>query len=240
MKEIELIQAKRNSFPVRDLRIMFGIKKTDSYWILKNRNIQTVTINGKMRILKESFWNWYNNQTKYHIIDGPEPGAVLKETSYSVRDLMQLLDISNDNAYTLIGKGVFDIIKVDYQIRITKESFERWYPTQEKYRLPDDRAEDEKMMAVSYSMPEIGRILGLHRNSVYSILKKPGFEFVRVAGQKRVTISSFEKWYSSQSRYKRIDLQEHNETNAGEPVTKDSASLSIPNKEKEISAKKTS
>ena len=57
MKEIELIQAQRGSFPVRDLQKMFGIKKTESYWILKNRNIQTVTINGKMRILKESFWN---------------------------------------------------------------------------------------------------------------------------------------------------------------------------------------
>lgn len=94
MKEIELIQAYRKSFPVRELRKMLGIKKTDSYWILKNRDIQTVKVNGKIRILKDSFWNWYSNQTKYHIIDGPEPGEALRAVSYSVRDLIELLDIS--------------------------------------------------------------------------------------------------------------------------------------------------
>ena len=205
MKEIELIQAYGKSFPVRELRKMLGIKKTDSYWILKNRDIQTVTVNGKIRILKESFWNWYNNQTKYHIIGGPEPGEALKADSYSVHDLMELLDISEYIAYTLIAKEIFDVIKVDYQMRITKESFESWYPTQDKYRLAEDRAADSEIIAQTYSMPEIGRMLGLHRNTVYSIMKSPRVEIVCVAGQKRVSISSFEKWYSSQSKYKRAE-----------------------------------
>ena len=203
MKEIEMLQAMKNSFPVRELQKMFGIKKTDSYWILKNRGIQTVTVNREMRILKESFWNWYSHQTKYRIIDGPGPGAALLETSYSVHDLMGLLDISEYIAYTLIGKGIFDTVTVDHQMRVTKESFERWYPTQDKYRLAEDRDADSKIIAVTYSMPEISRMLSLHRNTVYELLKKPVFKIVCVAGQKRVTIESFEKWYSSQKKHKK-------------------------------------
>jgi len=217
MRELELIQAKRNSFSVRELRQMLGVKKTDSYWILKNRDIQTVTIDGKIRILKDSFWNWYSNQTKYRIIDGPEPGEALKATSYSVRDLMELLDISEYIAYNLIAKGIYDVIKVDYQMRITIESFERWYPTQEKYRLAEDRAADNEIYEKTYSMPEIGRMLGLHRNTVYSIMKSPRVEIICAAGQKRVTISSFENWYSSQSKYKRIEPTEADESGAVEP-----------------------
>lgn len=225
MKEIELIQSYEKSFPVRDLRKMLGIGKTDSYWILKNRDIQTVTINGKIRILKDSFWNWYSNQTKYHIIGGPEPGEALKADSYSVHDLMELLDISESIAYTLIAKEVFDVFKVDYQMRITKESFEGWYPTQDKYRLAEDRAADSEILAKTYSMPEIGRMLGLHRNTVYSIMKSPKVEIVCVAGQKRVTISSFESWYSSQSRYQKIEASEANNLNTIEPDPEVSSTL---------------
>jgi len=204
MNTLDLINAKRKSFTVPEFRKMLGIRKTDSYWILKHRQIETVTINGQIRILKSSFDEWYSNQIKYHIIGGPEPGENLKLNSYSPRDMAELLAISEDIAYTLISRGHFETFTVDYEIRVTKESFERWYASQDKYRLEDDRQRDLPLLAISYSMPDIRRLLGVHRNTVYYIIEhyEDAFEVLTVAGQKRITIDSFNRWYASQSRYK--------------------------------------
>ena len=204
MNTLDLINAKRNSFTVPELRKMLGIRKTDSYWILKHRQIETVIINGQIRILKSSFDEWYANQIKYHIIGGPEPGENLKSNSYSPRDMAVLLDISENITYTLISRGHFETFTVDYEIRVTKESFERWYASQDKYRLENDRQRDLPLLAISYSMPDIRRLLGVHRNTVYYIMEhyENAFDVMTVAGQKRITIESFNHWYASQSRYK--------------------------------------
>lgn len=209
MNEIELLKKYQNSFPVPELSKMLGIGKTESYWILKHRDIQTITLNGQIRIMKNSFWEWYGNQTKYRIQNGPEPGEKLKADSYSARDIMALLGVSKYSAYRVMEIPALTQITIDYQKRITKESFDRWYPTQSKYRLAKDRAANNKIMEETYSLPDIKRMLGLHRNKIYYIMDHPKnqtvFDFIEVAGQKRVTISSFERWYASQNRYKKIE-----------------------------------
>lgn len=203
---VELIRCDRNSFSVPELRKMLGIGKTESYWILKHRKIETVTIHGQIRILRSSFQEWYRQQTKYQIIGGPPPGEALRETSYSVKELAKLLAVSDDTIYTRISRGEFDTFTVDNCTRITKASFERWYSTQEKHRRPEDRAHDERIRQETYSMPEIARMLGVHRNTIYGIVgnekNRNVFEIVRVSGQQRVTIESFKKWLNSQKRYK--------------------------------------
>ncbi len=203
MDTLDLIDCQRKSFTVSELRKMLGIQKTESYWILKHRKIETVRINGRIRILQSSFDKWYANQTKYHIIGGPEPGAELRANSYSPKDLMEILDVSEYVAYTLIAKGCFETFTADYTIRVTKESFDRWYASQDKYRLADDRRNDLPTITSTYSLQDIQKMLGVHRNTVYYILErhKDAFEVRTVAGRKRVMISSFDRWYHSQSRY---------------------------------------
>ena len=203
MDTLDLIDCQRKSFTVSELRKMLGIQKTESYWILKHREIETLRINGRIRILQASFDKWYANQTKYHIIGGPEPGEKLRENSYSPKDLMEILDISEYVAYTLIAKGCFETFTVDYTIRVTKESFDHWYTSQDKYRLAEDRRLELPTITSTYSLPDIRKMLGVHRNTVYYILErhKDAFEVRTVAGEKRVTISSFDRWYHSQNRY---------------------------------------
>lgn len=209
---VELIRCGRNSFSVPEFREMLGIGKTESYWILKHRKIETVTIHGQIRILRPSFQEWYRHQTKYQIIGGPPPGEALRENSYSVKELAELLSVSEDTIYTRISRGEFETFTVDYCIRITKTSFERWYSTQEKLRKPEDRAQDAQLLKATYSMPEIARMLGVHRNTIYGIVgnekNRDVFKIVRVSGQQRVTIESFNAWLYSQKRYKLKQQQE--------------------------------
>lgn len=216
METIELIRSESQSFSIPEIRQMLGIGKTESYWILKHKGLKTFTLCGRLRIRKSDFWEWYNSQTRYSIVNGSPPGKFFKEISYSVKELMELLAVSKDTIYTLLKKNVFETIKVDNCTRITKESFERWYSTQERFRTPEDRAEDEKIIGTTYSMPDIARLLGIHINTVYQIVgnekNQDFFEFVTVAGQRRITISSFDAWYRSQNHYT-IQEQKQQEKN---------------------------
>lgn len=212
MDVVELIRCDRNSFSVPEFRKMLGIGKTESYWILKHRKIETITIHGQIRILRPSFQEWYRHQVKYQIIGGPPPGEALRETSYSVKELSELLAVSDDTIYTRISRGEFETFTVDCCTRITKASFERWYSTQEKLRKPEDRMQDAQLLKETYSMPEIARMLGVHRNTIYGIVgnekNRNVFEIVKVFGQQRITIESFEAWLYSQKRYKIIPQAE--------------------------------
>ncbi len=219
MEPEELIRLQRDSFPVTLLQTMLGIKKTESYWILKHRDIETVMIRGQMRIVKSSFEEWYSGQTKYRIIGGPEPGERIKAMSFSVRDAGEMLSVSDDTIYTLVSRGCFETFKDDRRLRITKESFFRWYSGQNQYRLQEDR--DENILSSTYSLPEIRRILGVHRNTVYYIVRKEGqkaaFDSVLLGSQVRITIESFERWLSSQTRYKRHDASEESQQQKEDP-----------------------
>lgn len=59
-------------------------------------------------------------------------------------------------------------------------------------------------MKTAYTMPDIGRLLGLHRNQVYYLVAKNLFETVQIGNRKCITKASFHHWYESQSHYKLV------------------------------------
>lgn len=64
------------------------------------------------------------------------------------------------------------------------------------------------MEAGTLTMPEMARELYISRKDVYNILSKKEsrdvFDIVVIADKKRVTRASFEKWYASQSEYRKL------------------------------------
>ena len=84
-----LIRSEKDSISIPELRKMLGIGKTESYWLIQNRGIKTFQLRGCMRVRNKDFWDWYDNQTKHRLLQGPPPGRALPETSYSVRELTQ-------------------------------------------------------------------------------------------------------------------------------------------------------
>lgn len=87
---------------VREMRELLGIKKTDSYWLLKKNCFEIVKIAGKMRIVKKSFENWYAGQTHYRKVSGEEPGKQLEKEFYSAQKIGEMLDIKTCSVYDLI------------------------------------------------------------------------------------------------------------------------------------------
>ena len=78
---------KRTSMSVPEMGRLLGLGKTESYWLIKKNYFKTVTVVGTMRVMIDSFENWYANQFKYQKVDGTPPGEELKKTTYSVEEL---------------------------------------------------------------------------------------------------------------------------------------------------------
>lgn len=185
-----LIRSEKDSISIPELRKMLGIGKTESYWLIQNRGIKTFQLRGCMRVRNKDFWDWYDNQTKHRLLQGPPPGRALQETSYSVRELTQLLAVSRDTIYALMKKDVFDTFQADNHTRITKNSFERWYKQQVRFRTAADREKEADALKASYSMPEMAHLLGIQRDTVYRILAKKDSTFEMVVIVKFPTVSS--------------------------------------------------
>ena len=187
---------------------MLGLRKTDSYWLVHKQCFETVMVEGKMRIVIDSFEHWYANQVKYKKVDGSPPGEELRSYSYSPQELAEELGVSDSIAYDLIKRYDIETFDVDHWMRIRKDVFEAWYKTQTRYRTKADRERDAELEAASITMPEMARQLLITRKEVYNILltgrDKDQFDFVYIADRRRVTKESFERWYAGQNRYRKL------------------------------------
>lgn len=210
IKEIEnksaykrLPSAEKKYVTVPEMGRLLGLKKTDSYWLVHKNVFKKEIIMGKMCIELKSFEKWYANQVKYHKITGEEPGLELKQHSYSVRDIAEILQISEWQVYREMKKAGVAYIMVDYWKRFPKEAFDEWYKHQNRFRNAEDRAKVKDIMEGSMRMPEMARMLGVSRDVVYEIIGRSDIlEVIELDGRKRVTKESFYKWYTSQKKYR--------------------------------------
>lgn len=195
---------KRTSMSVPEMGKLLGLCKTEAYWLIKKNYFETVLVGGTMRVMIDSFEKWYANQFKYHKFDGTPPGEEMKETTYSVSELGQLLGLKEATAYELIGKGYFEVVDILGKRRITKASFERWYASQSIYQTLEDQARDAALIASTYRMTEVARMLGVHRQTIYDLVAAGRFEVIQVGRYKRITKTSFDSWYRNQTRHRLI------------------------------------
>lgn len=201
---------------------LLGLKKTDRYWLLHQHHFEWKEVLGMFRINIESFEKWYANQIKYKKVNGEEPGKELKAWSYSPREIAELLNLNEPGVYDLIKKNNIETVVVDHWKRVPKEAFYKWYNSQTRYRTIEDRERDAAIENASITMPEMARLLGVKRNTVYSILKHPDykdlFEVIIVADRKRITRESFEKFLDSQDKYKLDEINDYEEISMEENI----------------------
>lgn len=198
---------KRTTMSIPEMRRMLGLKKTESYWLVHRQLFETVLVEGKMRVVIASFEHWYANQVKYKKVDAPAPGAELNARFYSPQDMAELLGITASTVYEIIRRDKIPTFEVAAWKRIAKDDFDAWYNAQTKYRTTEDREQDAELEEASMTMPEMARLLLITRKEVYSILRGKDadrFEYVTVADRRRVTKESFELWYASQSKYRKL------------------------------------
>ena len=211
---------ERTMMTVHEMGDLLGIKKTDRYWLLHKGFFKTKVVLGKTWIDIASFEKWYANQVKYKKVNGEEPGKELKAWSYSPQELAQELGVTDSVLYDILKRENIETVTVDYWKRIPKEAFDKWYASQSRYRTRADREKDLAAEAATITMPEMARLLGTTRSTVYSILNNPNykefFDFVVIADKKRITKESFQRFLDGQDRYHLDPCIEYSEVAAEE------------------------
>ena len=195
----------KKTLSVMNMGRLLGLKKVESYWLVHKGYFDVITVNGKMRVVTDSFEAWYKGQTRYHKVNGEPPGSQLSEGSYSIRDIAGMLEISESRVYALIARTGMETIHVNSWMRVPKEAFLAWYNGQNHYRLKEDRERDADIMEKTMSMPEMARHLGIPREAVYSIIRskegKQYLQVVEIGDRKRITKESFEIWHQMENRW---------------------------------------
>ena len=232
-------QKKRGTvISVREMGDLLGLKKTERYWLIHKNYFETKTAIGKMWVDIASFENWYANQLKYRKVTGEEPGQKIREWTYSARDISQMLGIVEAGAYDLIKRESIETVIIEDRIRVPKNAFYKWYAGQSHYRTQEDRRADAKREESSLSLPQMAALLGVPRNTVYSILRDQRyqhfFEIIVVADRKRVTKESFAAFLKGQDHYRLRTDSDDRSSGEGNRMDASSKKVSGRNQEKSI------
>lgn len=136
----------KKSMSVPEMQHILGLGKTESYWLVKKKYFETIVVAGKIRIMIDSFEEWYANQLHYKKVDGTPQGSYWTAITMSVQETANLLGIEISTLYDLLKKQPFKTIKVGQYTRIYKDSFEKWYNSQTHYKKISVHTEVEKCL----------------------------------------------------------------------------------------------
>ena len=73
----------KTSISVREMRQILGLKKVEAYWLVHQNRFRTITAAGRMRIMLDSFEEWYAGQFHYKKVNGEAPGSKWEKTTMS-------------------------------------------------------------------------------------------------------------------------------------------------------------
>lgn len=111
----------KKSISVPEMRRILGLGKTESYWLIKKGYFKTIMLFGKIRVMTDSFEEWYANQFHYKKTDGTPPGQNWRHTM-SICETADILGIAPTTVYSLIGKNLFTVLTVSGKKRIEKRA----------------------------------------------------------------------------------------------------------------------
>ena len=125
-------QRVKTSMSVPEMGKMLGLGKVESYWLVKKTYFKTIQVAGRMRVMLDSFEDWYAGQFHYEKVNGERPGKKYGKT-LSPLTVAKVLGIPRSTANDLMNDGIVEFIWVDGKRRIKRESFDKWYASQSKY-----------------------------------------------------------------------------------------------------------
>lgn len=130
--EVVLNYRDKKTITVGDMRRILGLGKTAAYRLINKRRFKTYLVFGKIRIDVASFEEWYAGQFHYKKVNGQRPGMKHGDT-ISPTTVAKVLGIPRSTANDLMNNRLIEFVEVNGNRRIIRESFEKWYTSQNRY-----------------------------------------------------------------------------------------------------------
>lgn len=195
----------QRTMSVPEMRNLLGLKKTEGYWLVHKNYFITEIIDGTMRVNIDSFEAWYANQTRYKKNTGEEPGAQLRLSSYSFREVANMLGVYDATIYEEWNKNNLPIIIVNNLKRIPTDVFDEWYKNQNKYHKVDGPATIEEIKEKYIPFREAAEIVGMKSEDLFYIIRREYPELIDMRmydNMRWISRSGFQDFLNVQDKYK--------------------------------------
>ena len=83
----------KKSISVPEMGRILGLGKVESYWLVKKNYFTTIQVAGRMRVMLDSFEDWYAGQFHYKKVDGhpqAQSGGIQQCLSWSSLNFLAL------------------------------------------------------------------------------------------------------------------------------------------------------
>ena len=192
--------------------IMRNISEYTVHDIIKRDKIPTVKVDYHRRILKRDYEQWYSSQLKYRNAEDRFRDAVAEMNSITMPEMAHMLGVDRSCVYSILrsaaGKKQLNVVAIGGRKRITRDSFENWYKSQNKYVLRERKAlktqksrQDEKGEAMTKSanpkyltVQEAAALAGVTIKKVLYWVRGNRFPVVRVSSLIRIEKQGFQTY----------------------------------------------
>lgn len=209
-------ELRARSYSPQELAELLQIDNSEVYQFIHKDKLPTILVDTWMRVRKEDFEKWCASQSKYRTPEDRERDRAMEETTISMPEAARELGITRSNMYSILNakknRGRFEIVMIAGRKRITKESFEAWYESQNKYMKFRDWPKEEqeaflrrkkkaktKRLIIdpdktSYSPQEAAILMNVSPREVYTLIRDGDLIAASFGGKYRIRGENIEWW----------------------------------------------
>lgn len=119
-------ELRLRSYSPKEIQEMLGTDNATVYEILKKNNIETITVNERMRVPTDAFWDWYHSQSRYRTQEDRKKDAAAEAASLSMPEMARLLDVPRSTVYGILSSKKYapllDVIVIAGRRRVTRRA----------------------------------------------------------------------------------------------------------------------
>ena len=184
----------------------------ESYSMAEIQKLLSVTAEEALKLIKSGLFKTYRAGNEYRASKKSvqENRKIIKamltyqnNKTMTVPDVMRILGLGKTATYRLINQCRFKTYLVFGKMRVDVDSFEKWYAGQFHYKKVNGERPGKKY-GKTISHLTVAKVLGIPRSTANDLMNDGIVEFIWVENKRRIIHESFEKWYSSQSKYTKI------------------------------------
>ena len=132
-------ELKKTSYSFQEAANLLGVNNANLYEIWKKENRKTITVDFVMRIPKEEFEKWYEQQDVYKKPDKMPTISDIEKDYIRFEEAAMLLDVKESEMLKLIKtseyRNLFDIRIFNNKKWISRKSFQLFLNAQNEYRI---------------------------------------------------------------------------------------------------------
>ena len=196
-------ELKKTSYSFQEATNLLGVNNATLYEIWKKENRKTITVDFVMRIPKEEFEKWYEQQDVYKKADKMPTISDMEKDYIRFEEAAMLLDVMESEMLKLIRtseyRNLFDIRIFNNKKWISRKSFQLFLNAQNEYRInkEDNETVADDMIAETkqyISRQEAAELAGVTASTITKWMQMKKFTCTGAGKVLRIHRMEFLNW----------------------------------------------